>query len=353
MTQDRQAPRGASHSHIAWIDHAKGITILLVVMLYAQEMIEHATGRQGWLEYVVDFAKPFRMPDFFLVSGILLPLAIHRGWRTFLDRKVVHFAYFYLLWLAILLTFESPWIAEKAGWAGVGLLYVKSFVHPYGLLWFIYMLAVFFVVTKLVVRFPVALVWLLAAVLQVAAPETGIKVFDKFAMYYVFFYTGYIMAPHVVALAGAAMARPALTIAGLGFWAMLEAYLVFSRNAELPGAGLVLGLLGALAVVALSALLSRIRWMAPLAYCGRHSIVIYLAFYIPLAVTRKFLTSTGWVTDAGWMALAGTMAGVAGALTLHWMVKGTRFAFLFERPQGLRLVPPSSVRQPGVLPRRA
>lgn len=343
MVKIRQSRHGAAH--IAWIDYAKGLTIILVVMLYANEMIERATGRQGWLDYAVAFARPFRMPDFFLVSGILLPLAIHRGWRTFVDRKVVHFAYFYVLWLTILIAFESPWIAAKTGWLGVGALYIKSVVHPYGLLWFIYMLAVFFVVTKLLERLPAALVWALAGTLQIAALDTGLKVLDKFTMYYVFFYSGYILAPRVVGFAEAVLARPALGLLALILWGSLNAYLVFAGYAELPGAGLILGLLGAFAVVAFSALLSRARWAAPLAYCGRNSIVIYLAFFIPLVITRKLLTSTGWITDPGWMALVGTAGAVLGALALHRVVKETRFRYLFERPNCLRLVPSRSERR--------
>ena len=44
---------------------------------------------------MVAFAKPFRMPDFFLISGPFLGQVIARDWRMFLDRKVVHFAYFF------------------------------------------------------------------------------------------------------------------------------------------------------------------------------------------------------------------------------------------------------------------
>lgn len=51
------------------------------------------------------------MPDFFLVSGVLLTLAIRRDWRTFLDRKVLHFGYFYVLWLTVLVAC-APFAAE-------------------------------------------------------------------------------------------------------------------------------------------------------------------------------------------------------------------------------------------------
>ncbi|MGH8222711.1 MAG: acyltransferase family protein [Woeseiaceae bacterium] len=322
---------------IAWIDYAKGLCIVLVVMLYATGLVERSAGSEGWLNHVVAFAKPFRMPDFFLISGLLLPLAIQRDWRTYLDRKVLHFAYFYALWLTILVAFEARWIAAESGWSGVGALYLKSFVHPHSMLWFIYLLPLFFAVTKLVQRAPPLLVWLLAAALQIAELATGIKVLDKFAMYYVYFYTGYALAPQVFRFADAVRSRPLLALAGLCLWGLLDAYLVLSGLAELPGLVLALALLGAAAVVALSALLAGTRLAAPLAYCGRNSIVIYLAFLIPMTVTHKLLRVTGWIEDLGWMALFATAGGIAGALLMRWVVEGTRLRFLFERPGGFSL----------------
>jgi uncharacterized membrane protein YcfT len=59
--------------------------------------VETAAGKTGWLHPLVEFARPFRMPDFFLISGLFLAQVIDRPWRQYLDRKVVHFAYFYLL----------------------------------------------------------------------------------------------------------------------------------------------------------------------------------------------------------------------------------------------------------------
>ena len=98
---------------------------------------------------VVAFAKPFRMPDFFLISGLFLAQVIDRDWRTYLDRKVVHFVYFYLLWTALQFAFKAPLFAQENGVAGTAWLYVESFWEPFGTLWFIYLLPIFFVVTKL------------------------------------------------------------------------------------------------------------------------------------------------------------------------------------------------------------
>ena len=65
------------------------------------------------MHHVVAFAKPFRMPDFFLISGLFLAVVIDRDWRTYLDRKVVHFAYFYVLWVTIQFGFKAPCFAAE------------------------------------------------------------------------------------------------------------------------------------------------------------------------------------------------------------------------------------------------
>ncbi len=55
---------------------------------------------------------------------------------------------------------------------------------------------------------------------------------------------------------------------------------------ERPLVSLALGFAGALAIVTMGTLLARLRWLNFLRYCGEHSIVIYLAFFLPMAATR-------------------------------------------------------------------
>ena len=105
---------------VDWVDYAKGICIVMVVMMHSVLGVEAASGQTGFMHWLVMFAKPFRMPDFFLISGLFLSVVIDRDWRTYLDRKVVHFAYFYLLWVTIQFGFKAPGFAAEQGWAHVG-----------------------------------------------------------------------------------------------------------------------------------------------------------------------------------------------------------------------------------------
>ena len=284
---------------VDWVDYAKGFCIVFVVMMHSTLGVEAAFGQEGWMHYVVAFAKPFRMPDFFLISGLFLSRVIDRDWRTYLDRKVVHFVYFYVLWVTIQFAFKAPGFAAEHGWAGVAALYLEAFIEPFGTLWFIYLLPVFFVVAKLTRGVPEIVVWLIAAALEILPIATGWTMIDEFAARFVYFYTGYILAHRFFAIAAAVQARPVLGVAGLLVWGVFNAFYVFSGLAELPFVSLTLGMLGAAAVVTVSGLLATVDVFAPLRYCGRNSIVIYLAFFLPMAVTRTVLMKTGIITDIG------------------------------------------------------
>src|SRR6266508_401393 len=289
----------------------------------------------------VAFAKPFRMPDFFLISGLFLAQVIDRDWRTYLDRKVVHFVYFYLLWTAIQFAFKAPIFVHEHGALGTIWLYLESFWEPFGTLWFIYLLPIFFVATKLAhsLRIPPLVVWLAGAALEIAHIHTGATVIDEFASRFVYFYTGYLFAPRIFALAKEAQERPATALAGLTIWGLVNGVLVFNGLAGLPFVSLGLGLLGAAAVVALAALMAKSDVFKPLRYCGRNSIVIYLAFFLPMAASRMVLLKTGWITDVGTISALVTLAGVVGALAWFWAVRATFLRFLFERPERFWIAP--------------
>jgi uncharacterized membrane protein YcfT len=333
----RSAP--AAPARIDWVDYAKGICIVMVVMMHSVLGVEIAAGQTGFMHLVVMFAKPFRMPDFFLISGLFLSVVIDRDWRTYLDRKVVHFAYFYVLWVTIQFGFKAPSFAAETNWSHVGFLYLESFIEPFGTLWFIYLLPVFFVVTKATRRMPPLLIWGVAALLEMAHVATGWTVIDEFCARFVYFYSGYLFAQYVFALSDRARARPALALAGLALWALVNGGLVKSGFSEWPLISLALGLAGACAIIIIGTLLARAHWLTFLRFCGEHSIVIYLAFFLPMATTRTLLLKTGLIHDIGTISLVVTVVGVAGALAIWRIALAIGADFLFERPAAFWIAP--------------
>ena len=121
---------------------------------------------------------------------------------------------------------------------------------------------------------------------------------------------------------------------------------MFGGYSKLPVLSLGLGLIGAAAVVSVSALLARVALFDALRFCGRNSIVIYLAFFLPMAATRTLLLKTGVIADIGTVSLIVTAAGVLGALAIWWATRSTRFDFLFVRPARFWLTPRRIALQP-------
>jgi len=330
------APRSG---RVDWVDYAKGICIVMVVMMHSVLGVELAAGETGFMHPLVAFAKPFRMPDFFLISGLFLPLVIDRDWRTYLDRKVVHFAYFYILWVTIQFGFKAPSFAAESSWAHAGLLYLESFVEPFGTLWFIYLLPIFFVVTKATRRMPPLLIWTIAALLEMAHFSTSWTAIDEFGARFVYFYTGYLFADHVFTLSDRARAHPRLALAALAFWALVNEGLVQMGSSEWPLISLSLGLAGAFAIVTIGTLLAQAGRLKSLRFCGEHSIVIYLAFFLPMAATRTLLVRSGIIQDVGVMSLTVTLVALFGALAIWQIALKLGANFLFERPDAFWIAP--------------
>ncbi|MGH6760576.1 MAG: acyltransferase family protein [Phyllobacterium sp.] len=357
----------AASARVDWVDIAKGICIIFVVMMHSTLGVGKATGETGWMHVVVAFAQPFRMPDFFLISGLFLGLVIERPWRRYADRKIVHFLYFYVLWLTIQFVFKAPGIASEGGIMAVVREYLLAFIEPFGTLWFIYILPVFFVVTRLLRPVPVWAVFIMAAALEILPIHTGWLMIDEFCSRYVYFFIGYAFAPAIFSLAKRVGARPLAGGIGLLIWGVVNAALVFTPAtgwlarqipeqiftagglggwADVPGLSLLAGLAGALVIVTASALLARLPFVGVLRWLGAHSIVVYLAFFLPMAVMRTVLLKSGIIDDIGTISLLTTIAGVIGPAVLYGLIQWSGYGrFLFERPAWASIEPRTRSRQ--------
>ena len=122
------------------------------------------------------------------------------------------------------------------------MLYLESFIEPFGTLWFIYLLPIFFVVTKATRSLPPPLVWGVLALLETAHVATGWTVIDEFCARFVYFYSGYWFAGHVFALSDRARTRPGARARGTGALGALNGGLVWFGYSEWPLISLCQGL---------------------------------------------------------------------------------------------------------------
>jgi uncharacterized membrane protein YcfT len=343
------AAQNQTRDRAAGLDIAKGISILLVVAMHATLSVGEELGHKGFMHEIVAFTKPFRMPDFFFISGLLAARTLDREWRWFLDRKIVHFAYFYLLWLFILLAAKAPslGILEPTRF---GQAYLAALVEPFSTLWFIFVLPFFFLVLRLTLHGPAWLVLGAAAglhVLAATAPEGGIYAMssritgwfalDSFALFLAYFALGARLSGYWLTLLAWFSARPMQLALVLVAWLGCHITGLSLGLTEIPGLTLLFGLSGALAVTLVSTLLAQRGPFGWLAAIGRNSLAIYVAFLIPLAVSRHALVGYAGFSNPGWVALAVFLFAVLSCLLLAQLAPRLGLAFLFTRPEWARL----------------
>ncbi|AWN35347.1 acyltransferase family protein [Methylobacterium radiodurans] len=345
-------PAAPARAPLAWVEIAKGLCIGLVVLMHATFGLEAALGAQGYAHAIADFAQPFRMPTFFALSGLFLGRALASGWRPFLERRVFHYLYFYTLWLLIQEVIRFP---HLGGGTLTGTLdhFAWCYVEPFSTLWFLYALALFSLVTRLVDRVAPPVVLGVALGLAGSDVASGWHILDVACDTYLFFYAGYRLAPQVIGFGQTMRARPRLAAGFTTGWLLVNGLLIFgivptlrvATVADAPLVVLPLGALGVFGVIALATLLERSVAGPALAYAGYRSIVIYLAAFLPVAVLREAMVRYGVPLDVGTASLVLTAAGILLPLALERSLRSTPAACLFVRPSAALRTPASLLRR--------
>ncbi len=336
---------GTGKPRVDWIDAVKGLTIMLVVMKHTTYGTAVALDHLPYVFNILcEWTIPFRMPLFFLVAGLFAQKALRAPLRQFLDSKILHFAYFYLLWsviqigIKIALPHEGIWHVTYKD-----LLLIP--LEPFGLLWFIYALAVFFTIMRLTRDVRPAIMVFLALAFYFTRLNTGWTMPDEFARRFIFFVIGIYAAPHVFTLATWAMAHIKQGIA-LGI-ALLTAValIVFSGAIDLRAVELMAGLVGATGTIMLVAILATKGYAKPLTFVGARSLCIFLAFFLPMAATRVAMVKLGF-ENGDLITMASLVMAVSMPLLAYEVTKGTILDFAFKRPEWLKLKPVAPTLSP-------
>ncbi|EMR04660.1 acyltransferase family protein [Cesiribacter andamanensis] len=290
-------------SRLAWIDYAKGIAISMVVFRHLTIGMERAGVYidPALFAFIDEVGVSFRMPLFFLLSGIFFRKSIEkRSHGGYLLHKSKTILYPYLLWsfiitsLQILLSGYSNTQADMIN-------YLHIFVQPWGHWWFLYALfnvSALYMLMHLLSRGYRLPLLAAGAGLYFASPLLeGYTVLQDICALFIFFAIGDLLAN---TLAGK-QASPQLgsgklllllaLAAGLGEWILFEKFL---------GTPASLLLLVALAGSGCTMLFS--HWLAGLHHprldvirtIGQHSLYIYL-LHAPVgaAIRALFLYGAG------------------------------------------------------------
>ena len=339
------APDTLGRRRELWPDVAKGVCIVLVVLWHVVtkhfQQVEWDTGLpvSGFWGRVGELLLPLRMPLFFTISGMFAVTAVARPLSMLIRTRIAKFVYLYIVWLLIhtaIMSFTPHFDTARA--QGPWQLIEYATINPTNL-WYLYALAVYFTIARLVR--PVPRGWVLVATFLVSAAAASHLLLDPSNRAQVlqnlfFFLAGLYGREPLERLAHRANVRTALTC--FTVYAVCVAAM-YALGAETwfgiwPAVSILatlFGLTGA-AVVARRAR----RTTATLAFLGQRTLPIYVIHLAALAgfdqLTRKIDFEPTWAGYAVVEPILLTAALIGVCLALEQLLRWIRADFLFDPP---------------------
>lgn len=283
--------------------------------------------------------QPIRMPLFFAISGILAARSLSRPWPELLSRKVWVFVYIFALWGLIRWVFFGQVLEnvrapdEGDDWTQL----VTMWVMPSSSLWYIWALAIFYVVGKAADRYRTAA--LVGAFVLACLTWGGVipptSTTYRASVYLFFFLAGAYCGPQLLA---SIPARPwTIGIPALAAFLVLEYVALPALDISLADGVLralesVLGLaVGAAAAV----LLTRVPPVRDVfARIGRHTLSVYVTHGLIIAILAQLLS--GLAGTEPWRYLIVPLlviVSITGSLLLEAASKRLGFAWLYKAPR--------------------
>ncbi|GAA5112263.1 hypothetical protein GCM10023320_06310 [Pseudonocardia adelaidensis] len=334
---------------MAWVDAAKGMSILLVVAHHAVSFL-HTSGLAPPAVVVANTAlASMRMPLFFLVSGLFVAGPLAASWRTLLHKRVAFFLHLFVAWTVLRFAFfHTPAVAAVDPYVDdtdVGAL-ALALVIPGSGMWFIYALALFAVIAKLVRGVPMSLqlgvAGVLSAVVGADLLHLESDVWARMARHLFFFLLGWHARTLVERVARAATALR-VTAAAAACVACAAAAVVLGIR-WIPGVALGLNVLAVTFGVLFAAWISRYRLGRPLVALGAQTLPVYLIHIFWIAVVMVGLQHVD-VPPAAAYALPAVLAVGCTLLSLltHRVLVAGGATWLFTLPSRLAYRAPAPV----------
>ncbi|WMY78105.1 acyltransferase [Citricoccus sp. I39-566] len=282
-----------------WVDTAKGLSIVLVVLLHTSLWL-----RQADMERIEAFStlnlafEDLRMPLFFAMSGLFAAKWLRAGWRDLLRGKLALLAWVFLLWQIPIIAYRIIGGELLPGMVATDLpqqleTWAWSPLRANAELWFLWALVGFFLVGRLVRNVPTGVLLLAAAAVSVLWSGVlwqGVAGWEPGEIRHLLG-TGFHQAPaylvfFLAAARGSSLMRDGVARLPRTAWAAVAAgwFVAFVWLDVLDGhrdsvgvefLGQVCGVIGGLA---LAVTLQSVPAVARgLAHLGRHTLEVYLS----------------------------------------------------------------------------
>jgi peptidoglycan/LPS O-acetylase OafA/YrhL len=323
--------------HYSWVDYARGIVIILVVVRHTLEGMVNANIAipAPLFTAVRGFINGVNMPLSFFLSGLFfIPSFIKRTPNVFISDKIKILLWPFLIWSLIQTTISlalSGHVNKQVGaWDLLTALY-----NPRIQLWFVYTLFLMFLISAIIhsiskkgVYITFGLSILMYFLCDYNFGNTSIiRLFECF----IYFNLGVLL--QTFWLGQSAMPKSWWLTLALGFAFALIAYLDLSGKMERT---LATRFLMAFSWIAFFVLLaqhfSNTKAFEMIRILGKYSFPVYLAHIVFTSGSRVVGTKILHLTNLPLLFCIILLMGIIAPLILFRLTENTRFAFLFQYP---------------------
>ncbi|OMP77300.1 acyltransferase [[Flexibacter] sp. ATCC 35208] len=349
-------------NRLAWIDYARGIAIILVLYRHIFEGISRSgveASQFKWLENANIIFYSFRMPLFFILSGVFIGKSLaKRGMKSLIVNKFNILLYPYLLWSALQITIQiclSGLVNADRGWADYGYI----FIYPRRIdqFWYLYALfnvTVLYILTKEKLRLKIwhQLVIGLAAYMYssyVSVHHIDLGFIYDICHFYIFFAIGELVADQILDSTKYPLYGSwGLFAALLPFFAAGQYYFLMT-NSEMkynlfveehqPLLFALIALVGCAFMINISFLLQRYGSVKLLRVAGFHSLYIYVSHVLVASAVRMCLVKVFHITYLPVLLVICLCFAVVIPILLYKaaMRAGAWWLYSLEKPMELKL----------------
>jgi uncharacterized membrane protein YcfT len=326
-------------SRLAWVDAAKGLSILLVVFHHTVYFLDTSGLAPALVVAGNEALASLRMPLFFLASGLFVAGPLAAPWRTMLHKRVAFFLWLYLLWTLIRFTFFATVVPPEVDPddSANPMNVVLALLLPGPSMWFLYALALFSVIGKLIRRVP-APVQLAASGVLSALAGAGLLDFDSRWTYmsrFLFFFLLGWHAKHLIERLARASSLLKVAAAAVVCVAAAGGAVVLDVR-TVPGVAWVLNCVAVVFGVLFAAWICRYRIGRPLIALGRRTLPIYLTHMLWLAAIVTGIRYVEFPPVAAYaLPVVITVVLVGLSLLTQWLLVKAGGTWLYALPSRL------------------
>ncbi|HKO89216.1 MAG TPA: acyltransferase [Burkholderiales bacterium] len=342
---------------VDWVDYGKGLSIVLVVFHHAIADLDkpHSAFWSPTYSAIDEVFALFRMPLFFLMAGIFAAKALKADWPEFIDKKVLHFLYLFVLWSLIvyLYTIALPHYLVGMKTKRLDMIFY-IFVDPPRTLWFIYALMLMFLLTRVLRAVPLPILVGASLTVYLLVLDSGLQLNtpfpEKVVRLYLFFLLGCWLSPHLQKARH--FVRPwhlLLSALYIAFaWAMIE----FPQWRSV-GLVLVCQIVGVISGIVMAELMSRGNWFHAIRVVGTYSLAVYVMHRLVLFTLEQISkVAPSFIPEIN--VLVALALAVSIPILIAKLIQRYRIPGLLEKPRwlsvrkifGVKESAPASVQTP-------